>query len=58
MRMSCCGAGIVLTRVEDFAAFNRVYAARFAEPYPARATVISGLAIPGALVEIDAVAVR
>lgn len=47
-----------LTRAEDFAAFNTVYAARFSEPYPARATVISALAVPGALVEIDAIAVR
>lgn len=26
------------------------------DPYPARATVISGLVVPGALVEIDAIA--
>jgi reactive intermediate/imine deaminase len=47
-----------LTRAEDFAAFNTAYAARFSEPFPARATVISALAVPGALVEIDAIAVR
>ncbi len=47
-----------ITRIEDFAAFNAVYAARFAAPYPARATVVSALAVPGALVEIDAIAVR
>lgn len=45
-----------LTRVEDFAAFNAAYAQRFSEPYPARSTVISALALPGALVEIDAIA--
>ena len=45
-----------LTRVEDFAAFNAAYARRFSDPYPARSTVISALALPGALVEIDAVA--
>jgi len=49
--------GIWLTRAEDFAAFNTVYAKRFAEPYPARATVVSALAVPGALIEIDAIAV-
>ena len=48
--------GVWLTRAEDFAAFNDVYAKRFAAPYPARATVICALAIPGALVEIDAIA--
>jgi reactive intermediate/imine deaminase len=47
-----------LTRAEDFAAFNTAYALRFSEPCPARATVISALAVPGALVEIDAIAVR
>ena len=47
-----------LARAEDFAAFNTVYAARFSEPHPARATVVSALAVPGALVEIDAIAVR
>ncbi|MGY4395753.1 2-iminobutanoate/2-iminopropanoate deaminase [Sphingomonas sp. UYAg733] len=46
-----------ITRIEDFAAFNAVYAARFAAPYPARATVVTALAVPGALVEIDAIAV-
>ena len=50
--------GIWLTRAEDFAAFNAAYAERFAEPYPARATVVSALAVPGALIEIDAIAVR
>lgn len=49
---------IWLTHIEDFAAFNQIYARRFAEPYPARATVVSALAVPGALVEIDAIAVR
>lgn len=47
-----------LTRPEDFAAFNRIYASRFAEPYPARSTVVSQLLIPGALVEIEAIAER
>lgn len=45
-----------LVAAEDFPAFNRAYAARFADPYPARSTVISALALPSALVEIDAIA--
>ncbi|MCJ2184104.1 RidA family protein [Novosphingobium sp. 1949] len=48
--------GVWLTRTEDFSAFNEAYAARFADPYPTRSTVISGLALSGALVEIEAVA--
>lgn len=45
-----------LVNADDFSGFNTAYAARFAAPYPARSTVISQLAIAGALVEIDAVA--
>ena len=51
-------ADVWLTRLEDYAAFNQAYASRFSAPYPARATVVSALAVPGALVEIDAIAVR
>ncbi|PSL00369.1 2-iminobutanoate/2-iminopropanoate deaminase [Haloactinopolyspora alba] len=40
----------------DVAEYNRVYAQRFAEPYPVRTTVGSTLA--NILVEIDAVAVK
>ena len=50
--------GVWLIDPADFPAFNQAYASRFAAPYPARATVISRLAVPGALVEIDAMAVR
>lgn len=45
-----------LTDKDDFAAFNQVYAELFPSNPPARSTVISGLLIPGARVEIDAVA--
>lgn len=45
-----------VTSQSDFAAFNAAYASFFPEEPPARATVISELAIPGALVEVDAVA--
>jgi 2-iminobutanoate/2-iminopropanoate deaminase len=48
-----------LSRVEDFAEFNRSYAACFdpaAGPAPARSTVRADLMVPGALVEIEAIA--
>ena len=45
-----------LTKTEDFPAFNAAYAARFPEAPPARATVCSALMVPGALVEIEAIA--
>ena len=43
------------TDLEQFDVFNRVYAERFSEPYPARTTVGVKLA-DGLLVEIEAVA--
>ncbi|MGD9128563.1 MAG: RidA family protein [Planctomycetia bacterium] len=51
-------ANIWITDAAHFPGCNAVYSERFNEPYPARATVISGLALPGAMVEIDAIAVR
>lgn len=47
-----------LTSASDFPAFNAAYAKRFRDPYPARATVVSALLLPGALVEIEAIAFR
>ena len=47
-----------ITRPEDFPIFNAAYAAVFGEHRPARSTVVAGLAVPGALVEIEAVARR
>jgi 2-iminobutanoate/2-iminopropanoate deaminase len=44
-----------LTDLDAFEGFNRVYARRFREPYPARSTVGVRLA-PGLLVEIEVVA--
>lgn len=49
---------IWLTNVEDFPAFNKTYAAYFSENPPARATVRSDLLLPGALIEIEALAFR
>ena len=46
-----------LTDLGNFAPFNEVYEATFAEPYPARTTV--GVALPGGiLVEVEAIARR
>lgn len=47
-----------LTRKEDFAGYNGVYARRLADPFPARSTVICDLAMPGALIEVEATAAR
>ncbi|MCE8514873.1 RidA family protein [Ruegeria pomeroyi] len=45
-----------LTDLANFAEFNTAYAEAFGDAFPARSTVTSALAIPGALVEIEAVA--
>jgi len=47
-----------LARREDFAAFNAVYARWFPPPAPARTTIVCDFALPGMLVEIQALAVR
>lgn len=49
---------IWLRHEADFAAFNQAYADYFGEHRPARSTVISGLAKPEAVVEIEAIASR
>lgn len=46
-----------LTDSADFSAFNQVYADFFPDMPPARSTVVSALLIPGALVEIEAIAI-
>jgi len=48
---------VYLTRVSDFPAFNEVYRTYWSNNPPARTTVRSDLAIPGALIEISMVAV-
>jgi len=49
--------GVFLTDVKDFAAMNEVYAEFFGEAKPARTTVtVASLPLPGAKVEIDAIA--
>lgn len=45
-----------LTAREDFGRFNEIYAGHFVATPPVRSTVVSGLVLAGALVEIEAVA--
>lgn len=45
-----------LTDPADFPVFNRAYAARFKMPYPVRTTVRADLMLPGARLELTAVA--
>jgi 2-iminobutanoate/2-iminopropanoate deaminase len=47
---------VFLTRREDFAAMNAIYAEHFAAPYPARSTIVCALAQEELLFEIEAVA--
>ena len=50
-------ANVILTRQSDFAEMNELYRERFSENnYPARTTVVSELAIPGMMIEIEVVA--
>ncbi len=46
-----------LVSAADFDGFNEVYAEVFSPPYPARATVLSGLLATGCLIESTAIAV-
>jgi 2-iminobutanoate/2-iminopropanoate deaminase len=47
---------VYLTRAEDFAALNAVYARRFGEHRPARSTVIVAALPAGATLEVDVIA--
>jgi 2-iminobutanoate/2-iminopropanoate deaminase len=47
---------VFLADSKDFAAMNAVYAEFFGEAKPARATVVTGFAVPGIKVEIEAIA--
>jgi 2-iminobutanoate/2-iminopropanoate deaminase len=50
--------GVFLLEGSEFAAMNAVYAEFFGEAKPARTTVVSGFAMPGLRVEIDAIAYK
>jgi len=45
-----------LVNREDFAPFNAIYASHFPSQSPVRSTVVCGLVLPGALVEIEVIA--
>jgi len=47
-----------LTDADNNTEFNAIYREYFAEPYPARSVVVSGLVAPDALIEIEATAYR
>jgi 2-iminobutanoate/2-iminopropanoate deaminase len=47
---------VVIVRRGDFDAMNEAYGARFADPPPARTTLIAELVLPDLLFEIDAIA--
>ena len=49
-------ATVWLTDMSNFGAFNAVYGVRFGDSPPVRSTVCSGLALPGALIEIEVTA--
>ncbi len=49
---------VLLQDIADFAAMNEVYGTFFTEPYPARAAFQAAAIPKGALVEIEAIAVK
>ena len=50
--------GVYLGDATDFAAMNAVYAEFFGAAKPARATVVTGFAVAGVRVEIEAIAYK
>jgi reactive intermediate/imine deaminase len=64
LTLSGCGlsdvvkATVWLTDAAYNAEFNAIYREYFTEPYPARSVVVSGLVLPDALIEIEAIAYR
>jgi 2-iminobutanoate/2-iminopropanoate deaminase len=51
-------ATVWITDAANFSAFNAAYRARMPDPLPTRSTVVSGMVLPGALIEIEVVAAR
>lgn len=47
-----------ITDADAMADFNSVYREYFTEPYPTRSTILSALVVPGAMVEVEAVAYK
>ena len=59
----CSAADVVhvttyLTDRDDFDAFNEIFKATFADPYPARVTILAQLIVPDLSIEVTAVAAR
>jgi enamine deaminase RidA (YjgF/YER057c/UK114 family) len=59
----CSAADVVhvtayLTDRGDFDAFNDIFKATFADPYPARVTIVAQLIVPDLSIEVTAVAAR
>ncbi|NTW95333.1 MAG: RidA family protein [Erysipelotrichaceae bacterium] len=48
---------VFLTDLNDFGAFNEIYATYFSDPYPARSTVQVAALAKGAKIEIDAIVI-
>jgi enamine deaminase RidA (YjgF/YER057c/UK114 family) len=48
---------VMLTDWRHYADYNEVYRTFFSAPYPARSTVCGSLGMPGALIEIEAIAI-
>jgi len=48
---------VMLTDWRHYAAYNEVYQTFFTAPYPARSTICAGIARPGAVIAIEAMAV-
>lgn len=49
---------VFISSLSDFKAMNGVYAKRFKQPYPVRSIIQTVLPEPGALVAMDAIALR
>jgi len=49
---------VFLCDAAEFGNMNKVYRQYFDKPYPARSTVIGGLAMPGMLLEIECIAYK
>ena len=47
---------VYLTNLDNFRQMNEVYKTYFSKDLPVRATVLAGLVVPGALIEIQSVA--
>ena len=45
-----------LLNADDFAAWNAVWAEYFPAPRPVRTTIVTGFAVPGMLIEVEATA--